>query len=609
MAPHLLQRSLDELISKEAIHTVLQPIVDLSRNRALGYEALTRGAPGHLLQRPDLMFQAAHQFDRIPDLEVLCIRSAVRHFSRQKSDGLLFINICPQSLLNYAKEIPAKETPAKETPAKETYGEELSELTKRLGHHGLQPTDVVLEISERFPIDNTSRFLTLIGHLKELGYGIAIDDLGSGYSGLKLWSEIRPDYVKIDRHFIDRIDQDTVKQAFVTSVVHLCEQLQCEVIAEGIETQGELNLIRSMGIHIGQGYLLGKPQSKAEFLTPEQSIPPTRPIHANGVEQPIGNLCQPLETIAASVPMREVDERFRDNPLLMSLPVLEKERPVGLLHRRKLLELFAQPYGRALFERKTVGHFMQQNPLIVDCAMTLEAVSKVLTDDDDEDLRQHLIVTCEGRYQGVVNSKDLLKHITDSQIQKARYANPLTLLPGNVPIDEHIEQLLRQQSHFYLLYLDLNHFKPYNDQYGYRQGDAVLRWLGRLLQQHSSALNFVGHIGGDDFVLISQEADFYPLCEQLLQAFNQQCSEFHRNDDWSRGYLNAHDRSGQLSRIPLLGLAIGVVPSTLIENQDPQSLAQLAAQAKQQAKQKTGSGWHCLGQESPLEAVITAAGS
>ncbi len=183
-------------------------------------------------------------------------------------------------------------------------------------------------------------------------------------------------------------------------------------------------------------------------------------------------------------------------------------------------------------------------------------------------------------------------------------------MPGNVPIDEHVEQLLRQQSHFYLLYLDLNHFKPYNDQYGYRQGDAVLRWLGRLLQQHSSALNFVGHIGGDDFVLISQEADFYPLCEQLLQAFNQQCSEFHRNDDWSRGYLNAHDRSGQLSRIPLLGLAIGVVPSTLIENQDPQSLAQLAAQAKQQAKQKTGSAWHCLGQEMQpiLPVAIKAAG-
>jgi len=145
MAPHLLQRSLDELISKEAIHTVLQPIVDLSRNRALGYEALTRGASGHLLQRPDLMFQAAHQFDRIPDLEILCIRSAIRHFSRQKSDGLLFINICPQSLLNY--------------------GEEIGELTERLAHNGLQPTDVVLEISERFPIENTGQFLTLIGHM------------------------------------------------------------------------------------------------------------------------------------------------------------------------------------------------------------------------------------------------------------------------------------------------------------------------------------------------------------------------------------------------------------------------------------------------------------
>src|SRR5690606_39737097 len=125
------------------------------------------------------MFQAAHQFDRIPELELLCIRSAVKHFAAEQDEGLLFLNVCPQSLLNYA--------------------EEISSLTLLLQQRGLQPANVVLEISERFPIDNTMQFLTLLGHLKELGYSIAIDDLGSGYSGLKLWSEIRPHYVKIDR--------------------------------------------------------------------------------------------------------------------------------------------------------------------------------------------------------------------------------------------------------------------------------------------------------------------------------------------------------------------------------------------------------------------------
>lgn len=579
MAPHLLQRSLDDLISKEAIHTVVQPIVDLRRQCALGYEALSRGEQGHLLQRPDLMFQAAHQFDRIPELELLCIRSAVQHFAAEQSEGLLFLNVCPQSLLNYA--------------------EEISSLTLLLQQRGLQPANVVLEISERFPIDNTAQFLTLLSHLKELGYSIAIDDLGSGYSGLKLWSEIRPHYVKIDRHFIDRIDQDPVKQAFVTSVVQLCEQLQCEVIAEGIETQGELNLIRSLGIHIGQGYLLGKPQSQPAFLTPERTPAPAPNSYGKGLEQPIGNLCQNVRAIDAQLPMRQVDELFRTRPELMSLPVLEQQRPVGLLERRRLLEAFALPYGRALFERKTASHFMQQNPLIVDASMTLETVSKIITDDTEHELPPQIIVTHAGEYQGVVNSKDLLKHITDSQLQKARYANPLTLLPGNVPVDEHIASLLRVQQNFSLLYADLNYFKPFNDHYGYRQGDAVLRWLGKLLQQFSSRDTFVGHIGGDDFVLISEEPNIARLCDDILQGFASGVTDFLSTEDRQRGYIPGTDRAGNACHLPLLSLAIGVVPSTLLPNNDPQTLAQLAAQAKHLAKQKSASAWHLLGNSHP----------
>lgn len=574
MAPHLLQRSLDDLISKEAIHTVLQPIVDLSRNRALGYEALTRGAPGHLLQRPDLMFQAAHQFDRIPDLELLCIRTAVNHFSGCGKPGLLFLNGCPQSLLNYA--------------------EEISGLTLRLQQLGMQPADVVLEISERFPIENTNQFLTLLGHLKELGYHIAIDDLGSGYSGLKLWSEVRPDFVKIDRHFIDRIDQDPVKQAFVTSVVHLCEQLQCEVIAEGIETMGELNLIRSLGIQIGQGFLLGKPQPQPAFMVPQHQ--PELPVSTGkGLDQPIGGLCQSTRAIDVSLPMREVDALFRDQPQLMSIPVLEDQRPVGLLERRRLLEAFALPYGRALFERKTAGQFMQQNPLIVDAAMSLETVSKIMTDNTDQDLQPQIIVTAAGTYQGVVNTRDLLKHITDSQLQKARYANPLTLLPGNVPVDEHIARLLRAQQPFSLLYADLNYFKPFNDHYGYRQGDAVLRWLGKLLQHFGSQTTFVGHIGGDDFVLISEDDNIGALCDAILQRFTVGVTDFHSDADRQRGYIPGTDRAGSPCQLPLLSLAIGVVPSGLLQDNDPQTLAQLAAQAKHLAKQKHGSAWHRLG--------------
>ncbi|WP_430461339.1 GGDEF domain-containing protein [Thalassolituus sp. LLYu03] len=577
MAPQLLKDSLDDLISKEAIHTVLQPIVNLKQHDALGYEALTRGHPGHLLQRPDLMFQAAHQFERIPELELLCIRSAVRHFASLQIPGLLFINICPQTLL--------------------TYSDALDEMALQLEKAGLSPADVVLEISERFPIDNGAEFIRVISGLKALGFGIAIDDLGAGYSGLKLWSEIQPDYVKIDRHFIDRIDQDTVKQAFVTSVVHLCQQLDCEIIAEGIEQTGEVNLLRSLGIQIGQGYLLGRPAQHPEVLIPEDD-PLPQALSNHTLDLPIGHLCQPVRTIHPDMNLLDADTLFKRSPLLMSIPVLEDERPVGLLHRRRILEMFAMPYGRALFERKTVQHAMQQDPLIVDQSMTLEAVSKIMTDDEDHYLRQHLIVTHQGNYSGLVNTKDLLKRITDNQILKARYANPLTLLPGNVPIDEAIARLLRHNKRFSLLYADLNFFKPFNDHYGYRQGDNVLRWLGKLLQNYADNHTFVGHIGGDDFLLITEDQDIALLCDSILENFRTGVQPFHSEDDWAQGYIPGSDRNGNACQLPLLSLAIGVVPSTMIQHQDQQALSTLATRAKRLAKQHEGSHWHCLSEDS-----------
>ncbi|WP_419813194.1 GGDEF domain-containing protein [Bacterioplanoides sp.] len=571
MMPQALEESLDDILNREVLYSVLQPIVDLRSHTALGYEALSRGEPGHMLQHPERMFQAAQQFDKVTELEHLCLRSAAHHFSQSQLSGLLFLNVTPQTL--------------------DADQSEIDYLTGRLKDLGVNPQQVVMELSERFPITYMEDFIQRIDYLKSLGYRIAIDDLGSGYSGLKLWSEINPDYVKIDRHFIDRIDQDTVKQAFVASVVHLCEQLNCEVIAEGIEQPAELQVIRSFGIYLGQGYLLGRPQIQPEVIIPNGERQEQQKRTGSRLEQPISQLCHEVRYIQPDTSLAAADELFRNDQQLMSLPVIENERPVGLLHRRKLLEMFALPYGRALYEKKNADQLMQQSPLIVDAAMSLEAVSKIITDDEDHYLRQHFLVTHMGRYQGVVNTKDLLKRITDRQIQKARYANPLTLLPGNVLIDEAIEQRLQLHKPFHLCYVDLNFFKPYNDHYGYRQGDSVLRWLGQLLQHNCSPACFIGHIGGDDFVVITETADVKQQCQQILDAFIQQSREYHSEDDWQAGFILGSDRNGQHGQFPLLGLSIGIVPSSLINNGSSQHMANLAAQAKKKAKQLGGSAY------------------
>ncbi len=174
------------------------------------------------------------------------------------------------------------------------------------------------------------------------------------------------------------------------------------------------------------------------------------------------------------------------------------------------------------------------------------------------------------------------------------------MLPGNVLIDEHTDGLMQSATHFNLLYADLNHFKPFNDHYGYRQGDNVIRWLGHLLQSMANDKTFIGHVGGDDFILVYQGDEVADLCGRILQRFQCGVPEFHSSLDWGQGYISGSDRNGQPANFPLLGLAIGVVPSSLIADDSARDLASLAALAKKGAKKKGGNAWYCLNRSSSV---------
>jgi len=175
------------------------------------------------------------------------------------------------------------------------------------------------------------------------------------------------------------------------------------------------------------------------------------------------------------------------------------------------------------------------------------------------------------------------------RIRAARYANPLTGLPGNVPINEHIDSLLRAGVVFYACYADLNHFKPFNDVYGYNRGDDVIQLTGRLLsRQADPERDFVGHVGGDDFVVLFQSADWEQRCRAVLDDFEEEVKAFFNPDDILRGGYIAEDRRGQKIFHPLASLAIGTVriePSAFHSHRE---VAAAASEAKKQAKRTPG---------------------
>ena len=189
----------------------------------------------------------------------------------------------------------------------------------------------------------------------------------------------------------------------------------------------------------------------------------------------------------------------------------------------------------------------------------------------------------------MASGQDLLRELTQMQLEAARYANPLTLLPGNVPINEHIERLLHLNTSFIACYCDLDHFKPFNDTYSYRKGDEMIQLTGRILNWACDPkLDFIGHIGGDDFILLMQSRDWKSRCEQALRSFEQAASLMFKEEHLVDGGYTSEGRDGMEKFHPLTSLSIGaiqVMPGQFISHHE---VSAAMSEAKKMAKKIPG---------------------
>ena len=183
-----------------------------------------------------------------------------------------------------------------------------------------------------------------------------------------------------------------------------------------------------------------------------------------------------------------------------------------------------------------------------------------------------------------------MRSVTEARIESARHANPLTFLPGNIPISLHIERLLANDIEFVACYADLNHFKPFNDHYGYWRGDEMIRLLARLITRHCDPRrDFVGHVGGDDFLMLFQSADWLLRCERIVADFAQQALGLFDEQAQRAGGIEGEDRHGVTRFFPCTTLSIGAVQIAPGSFRRAEDVANLAAAAKHNAK-RTGAG-------------------
>jgi EAL domain-containing protein (putative c-di-GMP-specific phosphodiesterase class I)/GGDEF domain-containing protein len=551
------------LLASGDLHTVFQPIVDGATRDAIGDEALTRGPPGHELHSPLALIAAAKEGGTSTDLERACIDSALRSFRQLRLQGRLFLNVLPQTLLDW-HDFP-------------------DWLSERLEATRIDPHDVVLEVTEHGLSEDEAMLAAAVAPLRAMGCDVAIDDLGAGSSGLKTWSALRPDYVKVDRYFLAGVEEDAVRGEILRSVVDMGRVTGCRIIAEGIENREQFALALEIGVDYLQGYLFGQPQRspKLEMLASLQTAKPA--VSADCA----GHLVLQIPGIDVSMRVADVVEMFRKEPSWTALAVLEADRPVGMVHRDDLFIFLSRPLQPEVYNLEPVATVMNRAAVQIDARARLEQVSRLVTARTAGRPRDDFIVTRNGRYLGMGRTIDLLRHITAQQIQAAKHSNPLTGLPGNREIQTHLSQWLACRRAFVACHLDLDHFKAFNDSYGYARGDQVLLHVAQVITHAARPrVDFVGHVGGDDFVFLMRSQDWPLRLAAIGEALQASLVSFHSADHRSAGGLEGTGRDGMERRFPLLSASIAAVevdgrlPVTADEVADALRTTKAAAKAK-----------------------------
>lgn len=578
-----------EAVSPPPLHAVFQPIVTLGTPGVLGYEALIRGPVGSTYASPDVLFRMAQAAGMTVTLEVAAARTALASWAALALPGKLFLNFSPLTLRHLLGR----------------HGQGMAALLgldgSRATGAAIAPSRVVIEVTEQTAVGDAATFARTMGVLTDLGVQYALDDFGTGHANLDRLAELTPEFVKIDKSLIRGIGASPRRLEVLRAVLRMMHGLGGGVIAEGIEDAEELTLVRDLEVAAGQGYFIGRPAAHPSrevsadvrrVLASRQITVFPQMLRTGWSGMTAGQLLRPAPAVSPDTSNNDVLASFHAQPDLHALAVIDDaSRPIALVNRQNLIDRYATPFHRELYGRKPCLTLANPAPLCFDRRTTVEDMASLFASEHSRALADGFVITDEGRYVGLGTGSDLLRAVTEVRMEAARYANPLTFLPGNILLNQHIDRLIEAGSPFHACYVDLNHFKPFNDHYGYWKGDELLKGAAVILSQACDPVrDFLGHIGGDDFLVLFQGSDWEPRIRNAVACFNDIALATYAPADKLAGGIRGEDRFGRAVFHPPVTMAVGVVSvgteamSSL--QLGSQHIGAAAAVAKQRAKRQ-----------------------
>lgn len=565
---------------KEALKCLkiaLQPIVSIQSGKCFGYEALLRGYENAGFSSIQDVFDMAARDNYLYKLDLNLRKKAIRVFSKIDRDdsSLLFYNLDNRVL--------------------ESAEYDTADTDRLLEKYNVPSCSMCLEISERHHLTGQHRALTLIREYREKQYKIAVDDFGSDFAGIKLFYFSEPNFVKIDRFFISNIPYDRKKKLFVSKVVEMAHMLGVAVVAEGVETRKEYYVCKEIGCDFLQGYLIQKPISKYKKLKRQyEKIEQLNEEDRRGKNHDkwlVSEQVELIEPISVNTEMLTVFEMFRKNKSSSFFPVVDQAgHPLGMIHEKDLKEYVYSLYGKELLQNRISGKLLTDFVTKTPTASVNSKVEEILKIFSTDNNAEGVLIAQDGQYLGFLSAKSLLNILNEKNLSVARDQNPLTRLAGNRIIEEYIYTAgNKSESNFSLVYFDFDHFKPFNDKYGFREGDRAIMLFADLLRKRFTQENeFVGHIGGDDFFVGIENVDFplvYRKVTEVAESFRSSMESFYDKRSRERGYIIAKGRDGAIQSFPLI--TVSSVILQMKENHiapSPSMLSKTLAVMKKNAK-------------------------
>ena len=223
----------------------------------------------------------------------------------------------------------------------------------------------------------------------------------------------------------------------------------------------------------------------------------------------------------------------------------------------------------------------------------------VISSNKEKEHRIEILKSCVEHYIKAPVDDEYLYYTVKNIIRLLdtnRTVSPLTGLPGNVQIHAEMKKRLLNKEEFAILYVDLDNFKAYNDMYGFLKGDEIIKFTAKCIQDHILSSesnieedNFIGHIGGDDFVAITSLTECEEICQNIILEFDKGVLKFFNEEDLEKGYLEVPNRKCILEQFPLTTISIGVVIADKGRFKNVLEIGEVAAQVKHLAKTTPGS--------------------